>query len=71
MSDSEARRLGERNGLDIEEIQCDETVPDRRNRMRCGVTSDVFSRLKTRVALAVNYADQGVAATSCCGSAVT
>jgi len=69
MSDSEARRLGERNGLDIEGIlvtrlsQTDE-------RMRCGVTSDVFSRLKTRVALAVNYADQGVAATSGCGSAV-
>ena len=71
MSDGEARRLGERNGLDIDGNQCDETVPDRRKRMRCGVTSDVFHRLKTRVALAVNYADLGVAATLCCGSAVT
>jgi len=39
-------------------------------RMRFGVTSDVSNELKTRVVLAVNDADQGVAATSSCRSAV-
>ena len=70
MSDSEARRLGERNGLDIEENRVTR-LSQTDERMRCGVTSDGFLQLNTRVALAVNDADQGVAATSGCGSAVT
>ena len=69
MSDGEVRRLGERNGLDIEGNRVT-ILSQTDERMRCGVTSDGFLQLKTRVALAVNDVDQGVAATSCCGSAV-